>query len=156
MSVVVSQILETWITITSDDMTKEVEECVCWHDVLKLVKQILCYKWVQKGLMVTKLEQVNYQPIEHHLWTFHQTLSTHSVKLPKKKFYQIQENYFNLYLWESHPQSQKRNNIIVSRSKHEVLNSFNLSLRKFNNQNLVMEKLELATQAGLIGRAFGR
>ena len=45
----------------------EVEDCVCWHDVLKLVKQILCYKWVQKGLMVTKLEQVNYQPIEHHL-----------------------------------------------------------------------------------------
>ena len=72
----------------------------------------------------------------------------------KKKFYQIQENYFNLYLWESHPQSQKRNSIIVSRFKHEVLNSFNLSLRKFNNQNLVMEKLELATQAGLIGRAM--
>ena len=45
----------------------DVEDCICWHDVLKLVKQILCYKWVQKGLMVTKLEQVNYQPIEHHL-----------------------------------------------------------------------------------------
>ena len=48
-------------------MLAEVEDCICWHDVLKLVKQILCYKWVQKGLMVTKLEQVNYQPIEHHL-----------------------------------------------------------------------------------------
>jgi len=48
-------------------MGQEVEDCVRWHDVLKLVKQILCYKWVQKGLMVTKLEQVNYQPIEHHL-----------------------------------------------------------------------------------------
>ena len=47
--------------------TQEGEECICWHDVLKLVKQTLCYKWVQKGLMVTKLEQVNYQPIEHHL-----------------------------------------------------------------------------------------
>ena len=48
-------------------METEVEDCVCWHDVLKLVKQTLCYKWVQKGLMVTKLKQVNYQPIEHHL-----------------------------------------------------------------------------------------